>query len=333
MRRRDFIAGLGGAAALPAWPLAARAQQPGRVRRVGVLLGGSESDPLGERQLAALRQELEKRGWTVGRNLQIEVRWAAGDGGRARAGAAELLKLAPDVILVVGASPGLAALQQATRTIPIVFAQMSAPVARGFVASLARPGGNITGFSNLEPTLGAKWLQFLKEIAPNIRRVAVVINPEAAPLNIDFSRSLEAAAPTFNVDVDQTLVHEPAEIEGVMTRLAREPGGGLIFPPDGFTNTHRHLIVELAARYRLPAAYGDRRLPEAGGLLSYGTDALDNMRRSAAYVDRILRGDKPADLPVQQPVKFELVINMKTVKALGLKVPNTLLISADELIE
>jgi putative tryptophan/tyrosine transport system substrate-binding protein len=330
MRRREFIAGLGGAAA---WPIVARAQQPGRVQRLGMLMGGLENDSEAEKIFTAVRQELERLGWTVGRNLQIDVRWSAILPDRARAGAAELLRMAPDVIWIIGTGPGVAALQQATSTTPIVFVNIIEPVARGFVASLARPGGNITGFSHLEPTLGAKWLQMLKEIAPNTRRVAVVINPETIPFNIAFSRSAEEVAPKFDVEVNLASVHEPAEIEAVMTRLAREPGGGLIFPPDFSTSTHRHLIVEMAARYRLPAAYAGRQFPEAGGLLSYGADPLDISRRSVAYVDRILRGEKPADLPVQQPTRFELVVNMKTAKALGLTIPPNLLALADEVIE
>ena len=329
IRRREFITLVGGAVA---WPLAARAQQPGRVRRVGLLIGPSESDPEGARQYTTIQRELEKLGWTVGRNLQIDARWAAGDPERARANAAELLRLAPDVVWV--ATPAaLAALQQATRTVPIVFSVISEPIVQGFVASLTRPGGNITGFSNLEPTLGAKWLELLKEIAPNVRRVAVVFNAENSPFNVAFSHSAEAVAAIFHVDVAPTPVHELAEIEIIISRLAREPGGGLIFVPDFFLTSRRHLIVELAARYQLPAVYPGRIFPDSGGLLSYGADRFDIDRRSAGYVDRILRGEKPADLPVQQPVKFELVINMKTAKALGLTVPLTIQAIANEVIE
>ena len=328
MRRREFIAGLGAAA----WPLAARAQQPDRIRRVGVLWAFSENDPRGERLLTVVRPELEKLGWTVGWNLQIEVRSVTGDADRARAGAAEMLRMTPDVILVAFSGLALAALQQATRTIPIVFEGISEPVARGFVDSLAHPGANITGFANLEPTLGAKWLQLLKEIAPDVRHVAFVLT-ETVPFNVAFSRSAEAAAMKVDVAVDQTPVHEPAEIEAVMTRLAREPGGGLIFPGDAFIAAHRQPIVEMAARHRLPAVYPNRLYPEDGGLLSYGSDPLDMYWRSATYVDRILRGEKPADLPIQQPTKFELVINLKTAKALGLTIPPTVLALADEVIE
>jgi putative ABC transport system substrate-binding protein len=330
MRRRDFIAGLGGAAA---WPLAARAQQRGPIRRVGILTGQSENSLSRELVITAIQQELEKLGWVVGRNLQIEIQWGAIFADRARAGTAELLRSGPDVILVNAAGQGLAALQQATRTVPIVFSLIDEPVARGFVASLARPGGNITGFSNLEPTLGGKWLQMLKEIAPNVKHVAVVFNTETAPYSVAFSRSAEAAAPTFNVDVNQTTVRDPAEIEAVMTRLAREPGGGLIFAPDIFIGDYRYLLADMAVRYRLPAVYSSRLFPDAGGLLSYGADGLDIARRAAGYVARILKGEKPADLPVQQPVKFELVINKKAATALGLTVPATLLLFADEVIE
>jgi putative ABC transport system substrate-binding protein len=328
LRRREFIAALGGAAA--SWPLAARAQQPGRVPRVGMLIGNLENEPEAQRSVATVVQELEKLGWTIGRNLQIEVRWGATLADRAKAGAAELLTLAPDAILV-STGLGMAALQQATSTIPIVFMGISEPVARGFVASLARPGGNTTGFSNSEPTLGGKWLQLLKEIAPDIRRVAVIINPDTVPYNVAFARSAEAAAPTLNVEVEQAPVHELADIEAVMTRLAGTPGGGLIFTPD--TYLHRQLIAEMAVRYRLPAVAGGRAFAEIGLLLSYGGDVPSMYRQAAGYVDRILRGEKPAELPVQQPVKFEFVINMKTAKALGIDIPPTLLALADVVIE
>jgi putative ABC transport system substrate-binding protein len=325
--RREFIAGLGSAAASP---LAARAQQPRRVRRVGVLTDENDVDE--QLVFTTIPEELEKLGWAVGRNLEIQLRSASADADRANADVADLLRFAPDVIFVAS-RPGLVGLQRATRTIPIVFAGISEPVAQGFVASLAHPGGNTTGFSNLEPTFGAKWLQMLKEIAPDIRHVAVVLHTEANPFYVAFSRSAEAAAPIFDVEVALERVHEPTDIEAVIIRLARDPGGGLIFLPDVFIETHRDQIVEMVARYRLPAAYPHRPFPEVGGLFSYGTDILDMTRRAAVYVDRILRGDKPADLPVQQPVKWELVINMKTAKALGLKVPNTLLVLADKVIE
>jgi putative tryptophan/tyrosine transport system substrate-binding protein len=328
VKRREFIAGLGAAA----WPIAVRAQQPDRMRRIGVLMGTSDSDPDILARLGAFRQGLAALGWIEGRNIHIDYRWAMGDADRARTGATELLRLAPDMILVTPVL-GLATLQQATRTIPIVFVQVSEPVAQGFVSSLARPGGNITGFSNLEPTMGARWLQLLKEIAPHITRAAIMLNPDTSPFMIAFFRSAEAAAPKFAVEATFAPVHEIAQIESVMTALGRERGGGLIVPTDTFALAHSNLIVELAARLQIPAIYGLRTYPAVGGLVSYGVDAPDMYRRSAGYVDRILRGEKPADLPVQRPTKFELVINAKTAKALGLIIPETLLATADEVIE
>jgi putative ABC transport system substrate-binding protein len=250
---------------------------------------------------------------------------------KGRLAVAQSLRLTPDVIVANGGL-ALTAAQQATRTVPIVFTGVSEPVERGFVASLARPGGNTTGFTNLEPTIGAKWLELLKEVAPGIRRVAVMLNPESSGA-ILFARSAEAAARKFAVQVVTALVHDAAEIETAMTMLGREPGGGLILPPDGFTPAYRNMIVELTLRYRLPMIGQSRVFPEAGSLMSYGVDLVDQYRQAATYVDRILRGEKPADLPVQQPVKFELVINMKTAKALGLTVPLTLQVAADEVID
>ena len=330
MRRRDFIKVISGAAA--AWPLAARGQQPDRVRRIGVLMGLAESDPEAKVRAAVFERALQELGWTRGRNIRIDYRWAPGDVEQTRAAAAELLRLAPDVILA-HATPATAALQRATRTLPVVFVAVSEPVAQGFVQSLARPGGNITGFTNLEPTLGAKWLELLKEIAPRVTRVAVMSNPNTAPYVILFSRSVEAVAQKIAVELIAAPVHEPAEIEAVLTMLGREPGGGLILPPDPFTVAHRKLIFDLAARYRVPAINGLLYFANEGGLVSYGVDVRDQFRQAAAYVDRILRGEKPADLPVQQPTKFELVINLTTAKALGLDVPPTLLARADEVIE
>jgi putative ABC transport system substrate-binding protein len=329
MRRREFIAGLGSAAA---WPLTARAQQADRVRRIGVLMGTSDSDLEARARLGAFRQELEKLGWAVGRNVTIDYRWAMGDADRAQTTAAELLRLAPDIMLVTPVV-GLAALQRATSAIPIVFVQVSEPVAQGFVSSLAHLGGNITGFSNLEPSMGAKWLQLLKEIAPHITRVAIMLNPDTSPFNVAFSRSTEAAASKIAVEAAFAPVREIGQIEAVMTALRREPVGGLIVPTDTFTFSHSNLIVELAARWRIPAIYGERAYTSDGGLISYGIDAPDMYRRSAAYVDRILRGEKPANLAVQQPIKFELVINLKTAKTLGLTIPETLLATADEVIQ
>jgi putative ABC transport system substrate-binding protein len=255
-----------------------------------------------------------------------------GDDERARTETAELLKLSPDVILAnsVGA---VRAAQQATRTIPIVFTAVSEPVAQGFVAGLAHPGANITGFTNLEPSVGGKWLELLKEIAPRVTRVAFIFNPRSSPVTSLFIRSAEVAAPNFAVETVEAPVKQPAEIEAVMARIGREPGGGLILPPDTFTSSHHKLIVDLASRYKLPAIYALPDFAVAGGLASYGPDVTDQFRRAAAYVDRILRGEKPGDLPVQQPTKFEFVINLKTAKELGLEVPNSIQLLADEVIE
>ncbi|MHB8270468.1 ABC transporter substrate-binding protein [Bradyrhizobium sp.] len=329
MRRREFITLLGGSAA---WSVVARAQQPERVRRIGVLMAVPENGTDSLARVTALNKGLEKLGWTVGRNLQIDYRWGMFDVERARAAATDLLSSAPDVILVNGTA-ALTAAQQTTRTVPIVFTVVSEPLAQGFVKSLARPRGNITGFTNLEPTVGAKWVELLKEIAPGVTRVALMFNPEATPIAIPLSRSAEVAAKTFAIEPIVAPVHKPAEIETVMTMLAREPGGGIILPVDTFTTGHRKLIVELAARYRLPAVYGFRYFTAEGGLISYGIDVVDEFLQAAVYVDRILRGEKPADLAVQQPTKFELVINLKTAKALGLTVPPTLLARADEVTE
>jgi putative tryptophan/tyrosine transport system substrate-binding protein len=330
VKRRDFITLLGGAAA--AWPLAARAQPVVRTQRIGALISVAEGDPEGQARVAAFEQELAKLGWTIGRNLQIDYRWGMGDVERTRVAAAELLKLAPDVILA-NATTATAVLQQATRTFPIVFVGVSEPVAQGFVQSLTRPGGNITGFTNVEPTLGAKWLELLKEIAPSVTRVAVMFNPQTAPNAALFSRSAELAAQKFTIEAVVAAVHEPGEIQAVMAALGREPGGGLILPPDTFTSTHSKLIVETAGRNGLATISPFRFFAAEGGLISYGANVLDQFRQAAGYVDRILRGTKTADLPVQQPTKFELVINLKAAKALGLTVPPKLLAVADEVIE
>jgi putative tryptophan/tyrosine transport system substrate-binding protein len=331
MRRREFITLLGGAVAT--WPLAARAQQPERMRRVGVLMAGPNSDSERQSYVAAFREGLAKLGWTAGRNLQIDYAWDANSPEMARAAAAEMiLRLAPDVILATS-TPVLSGARQANGMIPIVFTAVSEPVAQGFVASLARPGGNITGFTNLEPPLGAKWLELLKEIFPHLTRVTTMFNPQATPISEAFARSVANAAPKFAVQAITATLHDAAEIEAAMMMLDREPGGGLILPPDVFTNTHRKLIIDLAARYRIPVIGWTRSFAAEGGLISYGADIPDMFRRAANYVDRILRGEKPADLPIQQPTKFELVINLKTAKALGLAVPPTLLARANEVIE
>jgi putative tryptophan/tyrosine transport system substrate-binding protein len=329
MRRREFIAGLGGAVV---WPVAARAQQPERMRRVGALMNVAESDPEGQARAALLRETLEKLGWTVGRNLAIDHRWGVGDLEQTQAAAADLVRSAPDVILANG-GPALAHLRQATRTIPIVFLVVSEPVALGFVASLARPGGNITGFTNLESTIGAKLLELLKEMAPRVTRFAVMFNPDTSTIGAQLSRSAETAAQKFAVELVDAQVRQPADIETTIAMLSRDQHGGLIVAPDSFTQNRRKLVLDLAARHQLPAIYPYRYYAADGGLMSYGVDSIAQYRQAAGYVDRILRGDKPADLPVQQPTKFELVINLKTAKALGLAVPQTLLITADEVIQ
>jgi putative ABC transport system substrate-binding protein len=327
--RRKFIAALGGTAFV--WPLAARAQQGDRVRRVGVMIVIAESDPESASWIAAFLEGLGKLGWTVGRNLQIDIRWGISDDEQARAATTELLRLAPDVILANSVVATRAA-QQATQTVPIVFTAVSEPVAQGFVASVAHPGGNTTGFSNFEPSVGAKWLALLKEIAPRVTRVAVMFS-SAGSLSQLFYRSIEAAAPNLAVETVMAPVLGPAEIEAAMTTFGHDPGGGFIVLPDTLTTRHSKLIIDLAARYQLPVVYAFRLFAFAGGLMSYGPDLVDQFRLAAAYVDRILRGEKPGDLPVQQPTKFEFVVNLKTAKVLGLTVPLTLQAAADEVIE
>jgi putative ABC transport system substrate-binding protein len=330
MKRREFIYLVGVAAA--AWPLAARGQQSEQMKRIGVLMFYADSDHEGQKRVTVFREELQRLGWEEGRNMQIEYHWYMGDVEKARASAAELVRIAPDVIVANGAA-GLEKLQKATRTIPIVFTLIGEPVARGFVQSLARPGGNITGFTNLEATTAAKWIELLKEIAPSVKRVAIIYNPATSPFAILFARSAEVAAQTLELEPVSAVVHSPGEIEATIKTLSTDPGASLIVVPDGFAQTHRKLIIELAARYSLPAVYPFRFFPNDGGLLSYGVEPHGVFRQTAAYVDRILRGAKPADLPVQQPTKFELVINLKTAKTLGLTIPPTLLSRADALIE
>ncbi|MEA2889227.1 MAG: hypothetical protein QOJ84_121 [Bradyrhizobium sp.] len=326
MRRREFIGLVGGAAA---WPLAARAQQE-RIRRVGALDLLAESDPVGRAQIAAFRKRIEELGWTEGRTIRIDERWAGGDLERARTYAKELISLSPDVILA--RSSVMAPLRQETRTIPIVFVGGADPVAEGFVASLARPGGNITGFSNNSPTMAAKRLQLLKEIAPGVARVAYIYDPTQSGTT-QFLAELEASVSSIGVQLLATAVHDAAQIERALDALAREPNGGLFVYAGGATNAHRELIVAFASRHRIPAVYGYRYFVTIGGLVSYGVDAADQYRRAASYVDRILKGEKPSDLPTQQPVKFELAINLKTAKTLGLDVPLHLQQLADEVIE
>jgi putative ABC transport system substrate-binding protein len=331
MRRRQFIVLLGSVAA--AWPLAVRAQQQDRMWRVGVLMGYAENDPEARAWVVAFRVGLQKLGWTEGHNIRIDYRWAkAGDVEPRQRFAKELVALQPDLILSNN-TPTTAALLQQTRTIPVVFAFAADPVGSGFVASLARPGGNVTGFILMEPTMVGKWLELLKEIAPRVVRVALLFNPTTAPYAEMYLNSLKAAAASFAVQAIAAPVHATSELEPVFTALGREPNGGLIVMPDSFLTLHRAEITSLADRYRLPAVYPYRYYGELGGLLSYGNDLTDNFRHAATYADRILNGTKPSELPVQAPVKFELVINLKAAKAIGLDVPPPMLVRADEVIE
>jgi putative tryptophan/tyrosine transport system substrate-binding protein len=330
MRRREFIAALSGLAAT--WPFAASAQQSNRVRRIGVLLPYAESDPEANAWLATFREELEKFGWNDGSNLRMDYRWAAADAESMQRFARELVALEPDAILTQNTTTTAAMLQQ-TRYIPIVFAQIADPVGAGFVASLRQPGGNVTGFINLEASLSSKWLELLKAIAPRVNRVAFLFNPATAPYFEYYLSAFKAAALSFGVEPIAAPFRDTAELELVVAAQAREPNGGLIAMPDTFQTINREKITSLVARYRLPAVYAFRAFAQSGGLLSYGNDRFDNYRRAAGYVDRILRGEKPGNLPVQQPTKFELVINLKTAKALGLAVPTNLLSLADEVIE
>ena len=329
MRRREVIALLGGAAAIR--PLAARAQQPGRIRRVGVLMGGAESDPQQQARVAAFRQGLRDLKWVEGVNIQLDIRWGESDAARIAAIATELVALAPDVI-VGTVTPALRALKQATKAIPIVFAGLSDPVGDGFVASLAKPGGNITGFSSADAGLGGKWLQLLKEISPGLTRVAAVFNPDTAAHSI-FWPALEAAAPSVGVTLVRAEVRDQAGIESAIAGLAGTPGCGIVVMPDIFMTLHRRLTLTLAARHRVPVIHFLPNYAAEGGLMAYGPDYADISRRSAAYVDLILKGAKPADLPVQNPVKFEFVLNLKTAQALGLAVPLSIIARADEVIE
>jgi putative ABC transport system substrate-binding protein len=333
MNRRVFITLLGGAAAAPIpWPVAARAQQQNGVHRIGVLMGWAEGDPEAKTDLAAFVQGLQQLGWADGRNVRIDYRWANGDIDRMRAFAKELVELRPDVILS-NTTPATAALQRETRTIPIVFVIVSDPVGAGLVASLPRPGGNITGFINIEASLGGKWLELLKEIAPAVRRVAIMFNPDTAPGGGSyFQGPFEAAAKSLAVEPMTAPVRSDAEIESVITSLGREQGG-LVVMTDGYMTVHRGRIIALAARSNVPAIYAESFSPKDGGLLSYGANYLDIFRHAVTYVDRILRGTTPGDLPVQVPSLFELVINLRTAKALSLQIPPTLLARADEVIE
>jgi putative tryptophan/tyrosine transport system substrate-binding protein len=330
MERRDFFTLLGGAAAT--WPLATRAQQPERMRHIGVLMMHAESSPEAQAWVAAFRDGLGKLGWADGRNIRIDYRWARWNMQLIERSAKDLVALQPDLILS-SSTPTTASLVKQTRTIPIVFANIVDPIGSGFVASLSRPGGNVTGFVNLEPAMAGKWLELLKEIAPRVTRAAIFFNPAAAPYADIYLRPFKAAAASFGMQATVTPARDMAELETVIAAQAHEPNGGLVALPEGFMVTHSTEIASLATRYRVPAVYFNRAFAEAGGLLSYGNDIVDNWRRVATYVDRILKGEKPSELAVQFPVKFELVINLKTAKTLGLEVPPTLLARADEVIE
>ena len=329
MRRRDFIALLGSTTV--AWPLVGRAQQADRVRRIGFLMSFAADDRDVPSRVAAFQKSLQELGWTEGRNVRIDYRWSAGDANSIRAYVSELISAKPDVI-VANSGLALPILRRKTRTIPIVFVQISDPVGSGLVASLEHPGGNITGFADVEPIMAGKMLEVLKEVAPQVSRVAVILNLEQPP-HVAMWRSIEATAPSFGVRLTPADVSGPDEIERAIEAFAREPNGGLIVLPSPVTIVHRELITALAARHRLPAAYVFRFFVRSGGLVSYGIDPTDQARQAAGYVDRILKGEKTADLPIQQPTKFELVINLKTAKALGLDLPLTLLARADEVIE
>jgi putative ABC transport system substrate-binding protein len=328
LHRRDFITLLGGAAA---WPLAAGAQQQSRMRPIGVLMSTAADSPVGQARMAAFLQGLQQWGWTVGRNVRIDIRWSAGDADRVRRYAVELVALAPDVIVTSGASY-VAALQQATRTVPIVFAFATDPVGGGLVASLARPGGNVTGFTLFEYGSSAKWLELLKQIAPRLMRVAVIRDP-SLPTGTGQLGAIQSAAPSFGVELSPVDVRNVVELERAVTAFAHGSNGALIVQASPSATVHREVIIALAARHKLPTVYYERSFVAAGGLISYGPDLLDQYRSVARYVDRILKGEKPADLPVQAPTRYELVINLKTAKALGLEVPATVLARADEVIE
>jgi putative ABC transport system substrate-binding protein len=329
MRRREFITLLGGAAA--AWPLAARAQPGDRMRRIGVLMAITADDPESQARLAAFAQGLQQMGWTVGQNVRVDYRWSGANADNMRKYAAELVALAPDVILA-HSSAAVAPLLQATRTMPVVFTTVADPVGAGYVESLAHPGGNITGFINFEYAFGGKWLELLKDIAPRVTRVAVLRESAIAAGPAQFG-AIQAVAPSLGVELRPVDTRDAGEIERAITAFAQGSNGGLIVTGSPAASVHRGLIVALAARHRLPAVYNARFYVTAGGLISYGADVVDQFRRAAGYVDRILKGEKPADLPVQAPTKYELVINLKAAKALGLEIPPMLLARADEVIE
>ena len=329
MRRRDFIKVIAGAAI--SWPLGARAQQPDKMRRVGVLMQFAADDPEGQRSVAALQQALQRLGWSEGRDVQIDIRWGRNDVDRDRKYAAELIALAPDVVLGSGTLQ-VAALQHVTHALPIVFVGVSDPVGGGFIDSLARPGGNVTGFMIFEYSMSGKWLELLKQITPRLTRAAV-LRDAINPAGIAQFGAIRATASSLGVDVSPIGVNDEGEIRRALAAFARSADGGLVVTPSAGVSGYRNLIIALAAQYKLPAVYAFRDNVTNGGLISYGPDLVDQFRPAAGYVDRILKGEKPADLPVQMPTKFELVINLKTAKALGLTVPQSLLASADEVIE
>jgi putative ABC transport system substrate-binding protein len=332
MKRRQFITLLGGAVAPSGlWPLTARAQPRERMRRIGVLMGLAADDPVSPVNLGAFLQGLQESGWALGRNMLIDTRWGAGDAGLYRRYAAELVALAPDVILAHGTS-SVGPLQQITRAVPIVFVGVIDPVGGGFVASMARPGGNSTGFTNFEYGISGKWLELLKQIAPGVTRAAVIRDPGITSGSGQLG-ALQGAAASFGVELSPVDVRDPGEIERGVAAFARGSNDGLIVTASTAATFHRDLIITLAARHRLPAVYSGRPYTAAGGLISYGPDGIEPFRRAAGYVDRILKGEKPADLPVQAPTKYETVLNMKTAKALGLQVPDLVLVRADEVIE
>ena len=329
MRRREFISLLGGAAA---WSLTAHAQQSDQIRRIGVLLNTTADEPIGQAGVTALQQALQQLGWTEGRNMKIEMRWGANDVERDRRYATELVGLAPDVILAAG-TLSVAALQRSTHTVPIVFVRVTDPVGAGFVDSLARPGGNITGFMLYEYSLSAKWLEFLKQIVPQLKRGAVIRDPSNPAATGQFS-VIQATAQPLGVEVNPISIHDASQIERAIAVFGQSPNGGLIVAPSAENSkTRNNLIISLAARHKLPAIYGDRFHVTIGGLISYGPDRVDQFRLAAGYIDKILHGEKPADLPVQVPTKYQLTINLKTAKALGLTIPASLLATADEVIE
>jgi putative tryptophan/tyrosine transport system substrate-binding protein len=327
MKRRDFIALLGGAAV---WPLAARAQQSGRMRRVGILMPLTAEDPYEQSRLAAFLQGLQEAGWSVGRNLRIDTRWGGGDVDRIHRSATELVALAPDVILAIGTNSAVG-LQHATHTVPVVFTAVTDPAGGGLVESLARPGGNMTGFALISFGTGAKWLELLKEIAPGVRRAAIL--RDTSPAGVGTFAAIQAVAPSLGLEASPVGAEDAGEIERAVTAFARSADGGLIVVPNATTIVYRKLIISLAAKLHLPAVYGYRLFVTNGGLICYGPDIVDQCRRAAGYADRILRGEQPGNLPVQEPTKFELVVNVKTANALGLEVPATVLARADEVIE